>query len=232
MADRFCRVTLTRPTNDPHGLTMTYGYEDAIPRTQLPMGALSEGGIVQIQDVKLYNPGAVYIEGKPITYGPLVAGDLERASCLMSEATTKHFFGDWLLQPGMDSWNPRLTFAVEKDRVARIWGGYKMKSAAQLKRERLTRDTTKTGPPDVPHVLVHKVDGRGIVIPDFEYDPWLHFGYATEVYVSVDEGPAQPAAVPQAVAVDYSGLAKQIREQVLAEIGAANAKSSGQAQGE
>lgn len=155
---------------------------------------------------------ARYRKGQPIYYpasGELKAGE----SCLIPEAVAVHYFGDWTIQQGVEPvGDPRRTWGVEQKRVFKCWGDFRFDYG------RNSSDHTPLGPPLMPHVLLQKVDDRGLVQEGFEFRPREYWE------VPAEETQSRPAEVILAKDVDLDALAAKIRAQMAAEAQAAPKK--------
>jgi hypothetical protein len=132
------------------------------------------------------NSGPQYIAGDPIVYGPLIAGDPVKDSCIMPLDAAKDLFGDWDA-PEVERPGARLGYVkwIEKERLARSWGGYKRVKANGT----MTPDLTPVGPPEVPYVAIRPVDARGNVDESAPaVYPRSHFGFDDATYELSAEG--------------------------------------------
>lgn len=87
-----------------------------------------------------------------------------RESSLVPIGVAKINFGDWDIRPGTKSAiNPRVTWEVERLRVAMRWGGYELFPFNRIAPNGAPQaDTRKIAPPKVPNVRIDVIDQRGI----------------------------------------------------------------------
>lgn len=150
-------------------------------------------------DARVPSKGPVYWPGKPIMYpedGPAVAGDPERNSFIMPLLAAKQVFGDWdAPEEDTPQGIPGHTRSVERERVAQVWFGYKIKDGDGTMHPPIVR----IGLPAVPFVAIYpldsrnrtmKVDGKEVVIR-----PWDVFDFGA----ALDALPAETETINSAV---------------------------------
>jgi hypothetical protein len=179
---QLCAVTLEHPWSGSRdgSLTFRYGSEPSEVEEDNEFAFVGAAGQYAGQKA-----ARVFRKGKPILYGPLIAGDDQENTIHCPVGAAKHLFGNWALPETADGdTNPMYTQIFEKARVAGIWGDYKTK-AHGLNPEWKDIDSAPIGPPNVPHVAVRLLDARGGFKknPDgaeFVYRPHEAFDYYTQ----------------------------------------------------
>lgn len=130
------------------------------------------------------------IPGKPIEWSFLV-GDAERNGLLVPIEAAMLWFGNWRYpKVAPPNTPPDETFIYERNRVAMKWGWWEMpqrgpSGLSHLRRGEEGPDTTKIGPPPVPHVLIQSVDGRGQTTDKLHFRPWDYFRWQDDVVPAV-----------------------------------------------
>lgn len=156
------RITLEKPYyQDPErDLVLRFG-------TEAGKILLRDGEDPEIQDLR--KPTRV-TRAEPILYA-LNFQNADKNGIMVPVEAAKSWFGDWdipkVSPPGATT---DLTFGWEKARVARKWGDYQFAGITNRQ-----VDNTIIGPPNVPHVVIHALDGRGQPRKDFEFRPWAWF---------------------------------------------------------
>lgn len=158
---KFVRVTLEKPwvygRNPKGSLRVRLGSTDAVKNPD-------------------YNPKDQvrfprYLPGHPIWYpadGPAIAGDEDRDSWIMESTAARDAFGDWNAPEEEDLKGiPGHTIGSERERVARLWFGWKICNGDGTMHPPMYR----IGVPAVPIVSIHFLDGRNRPMKDEKNQP-------------------------------------------------------------
>lgn len=204
------RVTLERQffAEADRVLSLPYGHEDAIIPAEMDQGDY-------INDLTQRAPKV--IPGKPITY-ELGWSDEESRTVAMPEAVAKHYFGNWdIPEHGLQGTrsNYEMTRGYEKTRLALLWGGYKTLSRREAGLDAVPngyRNLPKIAPPNIPHVVVHRLDSALRLVPNFAWRPWDVFDWNADVVPLTTEGIRD--ATPGLITVSEADLSRMIAEAV------------------
>jgi hypothetical protein len=134
-------------------------------------------------------PTKRYIPGKRVEWSFLVS-DPEKNGLLIPMEAVLLWFGDWRYPQANDpNTPPDETYGYERNRVAMKWGNWRFPQTgpsgfSHLRRGEDPPDTTKIGPPPVPHVLIQSVDGRGATTDKLSFRPWDWFKWEDDVVPS------------------------------------------------
>lgn len=166
------RVTLLRaPDDNPEGIVTISGGQVS------PLDAIATNISINPADPAFQQP--FNKDENVMTYGrrdgPLSKIDMHETivyelsmkegerDTLMPRGIAKIHFGDLDLRPGMnDPINQRVTYEVERQRVATNWGGYQLFPYVRRgSNGAIIADIRKIGAPRVPYVSIVEVDQRG-----------------------------------------------------------------------
>jgi hypothetical protein len=145
-------------------------------------------------------PRKQYIPGKRIEWSFLVS-DPEKNGLLVPMEAVILWFGDWRYpKESAPNTPPDETYNYERNRAAMKWGNWRFPQTgpsgfSHLKRGEEGPDTTKIGPPPVPHVLIQSVDGRGQTTDKLNFRPWDWFRWQDDVVATPGSAQAAPAAI-------------------------------------
>jgi hypothetical protein len=192
------RITLEQPyAKDAQGkeipLVLRYGSTPA--RIVGGGGLLSIGG-ESVSSDELNDAGS-HMDTVPRTQRRTIPGkriewtfscsDKEQNGFFVPVEAARLWFGNWRVTPETDTHGQYdESYGYERNRVAMFWGWWEMPQTgpsglSHLRRGEEGPDTTKIGPPRVPHVLIESVDGRGKTTGDVKYRPWDHFRWQDDV---------------------------------------------------
>ncbi len=190
---------------------LRYGYEEAT----LVSGPNAEGevpgGMDNIVDAGAHQgifprTASRFRPGKPNDL-VLVFGDPERESGMMSRAQARLLFGhERIPKQAAPETDPRWTFQIERQRVAMLWGNWRLPRLAlngttHCRKGENDFDMTKIGPPRVPVVRIEAVNQSGKVKGD-PFRPWAWFAWEDDCDLTHPEITGSAQAKP-----DVSALA-------------------------
>jgi hypothetical protein len=232
--ERMVRVTLLRaPDDNPEGQVLLSGGQVS------PLDAIATNISINPADPAFQQP--FNKDENVMTYGrrdgPLAKIDMHETivyelsmkegerDTLMPRGIAKIHFGDLDLKPGMhDPINPRVTYEVERQRVAQKWGGYQLFPYVRRGANgAIIADIRKIASPRVPHVSIVEVDQRGNDVGD-AIDVWTFYHWddgvdkqaAAEARRRMADDGFQPEVIVQAPAgkIDPADLEAMINAAV------------------
>jgi len=168
---------------------LRYGYEEATVASTASGEGDVPGGLDDLVDAGAHmglfpRQKARFRPGKPNDV-VLVFGDPDRESGMMSRAAARMLFGhERIPKQAHPETDPRWTFQVERQRVAMLWGNWRLPRLAlngttHCRKGENDFDITKIGPPRVPKVRIEAVTQSGKVKGD-AFRPWEHFDWEAD----------------------------------------------------
>jgi hypothetical protein len=226
MSDSFARVTLlelyrARDGRELDEVKLRFGFEPA----RLVGGGYWSADTVPTSE-RAWEDGRGrpprFERGKPIDY-VMRWSDPEYRSVVVPMHVAMHWFGDWTITPGMQQnyEYPERNYAVERNRVASIWGGYVME-----RRDRNVeghwRSLRRIAPPLVPKVAIIALDASQRAAAGEPYNPWTHFAWENQCTKLVPEGEPTPSV--SGVYLTPAQISEMVASQVAEALKTANKK--------